>query len=101
MLQTHRPYLLPSRSRNRKGIVSTRRVNYLPTLRTPVRFWTESPKNNALGSSDYAQLPSELQREVYTLVEQAKQRSGWLVRQTLRTLEIAPATYYRWCRATA
>ncbi len=51
--------------------------------------------------SDYAQLPWELQREVNTLVEQAKQRSGWPVRQTLRALEIVLATYYRWCRATA
>ncbi len=51
--------------------------------------------------SDYAQLPSELQREVNTLVDQAKQRSGWPVRQTLRALEMAPATYYRWCRAMA
>ncbi len=51
--------------------------------------------------SDYAQLPSELQREVNTLVEQAKKRSRWPVRQTLRALEIAPGTYYRWCRAMA
>ncbi len=51
--------------------------------------------------SDYAQLPSELQREVNTLVEQAKQRSGWPVRQTLRALEIAPATYDSWCRVMA
>ena len=48
--------------------------------------------------SDYAQLPSELQHEVQALVEQAKKRSGWPVRQTLRALEIAPATYHRWCR---
>ncbi len=51
--------------------------------------------------SDYAQLPSELQREVNTLVEQAQKRSRWPVRQTLRALEIAPGTYYRWCHAPA
>lgn len=51
--------------------------------------------------SDYAQLPPELQREVKALVEQTKQRSGWPVQQTLRALEIGPATYYRWCRAMA
>ncbi len=51
--------------------------------------------------SDYAQLPWELQREVKALVEQTKQRSGWPVSQTLRALEIAPATHYRWCRAMA
>ena len=50
--------------------------------------------------SDYAQLPSELQREVQALVEQTKDRSDWLVKQTLRSLEIAPATYYRWRRTT-
>jgi len=51
--------------------------------------------------SDHAQLPPELRREVKALVEQTKQRSGWPVRQTLRALEIAPATYYRWWRAMA
>jgi transposase InsO family protein len=51
--------------------------------------------------SDYAQLPPELQHEVQALVEQAKKRSGWPVRQTLRALEIAPATYHRWCRTMA
>ncbi len=44
------------------------------------------------------QLPLELQDEVKVLVEQAKKRSRWPVRQTLRALEIAPGTYYRWCR---
>ena len=51
--------------------------------------------------SDYAQLPPELQREVNVLVEQTKKRSGWPVWQTLQALEIAPGTYYRWCRAMA
>ncbi len=51
--------------------------------------------------SDHAQLPSELQDEVKVLVEQTKQRSRWPVRQTLRALEIAPGTYYRWCRRPA
>ena len=51
--------------------------------------------------SDYAQLPLELQGEVNALVEQTKKRSRWPVRQTLRALEIAPGTYYRWCRAMA
>lgn len=47
------------------------------------------------------QLPSELQHEVNTLVEQTKERSRWPVRQTLKALAIAPATYYRWCRRMA
>ena len=51
--------------------------------------------------NDYAQLPWELQGEVKALVEQTKKRSGWPVRQTLRALEIAQATYHRWCRAMA
>ncbi len=51
--------------------------------------------------SDYVQLPLELQDEVKVLVEQAKKRSRWPVRQTLRALEIAPGTYYRWCRTPA
>ena len=51
--------------------------------------------------SDHPQLPSELQGEVKVLVEQTKKRSRWPVRQTLRALEIAPGSYYRWCRATA
>ena len=51
--------------------------------------------------SDYAQLPWALQGEVKALVKQAKKRSGWPVQQTLKALEIAPATYYRWCRAMA
>ena len=50
--------------------------------------------------SDYAQLPPELQREVEVLVKQTNRRSGWPVGQTLRSLEVAPATYYRWRRAT-
>ncbi len=47
------------------------------------------------------QLPLELQGEVKVLVEQTKRRSRWPVRQTLRALEIAPGTYYRWCRMPA
>ena len=43
----------------------------------------------------------ELQREVKTVVEQTKRRSGWAVRKTLRALEIRPASYYRWCRPEA
>src|SRR6185436_9699769 len=54
------------------------------------------PKKNALGLSDHAQLPAELQREVQFVVKQARDRSGWSVVRTLRHLEIAPATYYRW-----
>ncbi len=51
--------------------------------------------------SDYAQLPWELQHEVNVLVKQTKTRSDWSIRQTLRALEISPATYYRWYRAMA
>ncbi len=51
--------------------------------------------------SDHAQLPRELQREVQTLVEQTKQRSGFPVRRTLAALEIPPGSYYRWCRSMA
>ncbi len=51
--------------------------------------------------SDHPQLPVELQSEVKVLVKQTKQRSGWPARQTLGALEIAPGTYYRWCRARA
>jgi transposase InsO family protein len=51
--------------------------------------------------SDYAQLPWELQHEVNALVKQTKIRSDWSIRQTLRALEISPATYYRWHRAMA
>ena len=51
--------------------------------------------------SDYAELPWELQHQVNVLVEQTKQRSGWPAQRTLGALDIAPATYYRWCRAVA
>ena len=51
--------------------------------------------------SDHPQFPSELRGEVKVLVEQTKQRSRWPVRQTLRALEIAPGTYYRWSRMPA
>jgi transposase InsO family protein len=37
-----------------------------------------------------------LQREVLALVQQAKQRSGWPVRRSLRILEIPPGSFYRW-----
>jgi transposase InsO family protein len=51
--------------------------------------------------SDHAQLPGELQREVQAVVKQTQIRSGWPVRQVLRHLEIAPATYYRWPKRTS
>lgn len=51
--------------------------------------------------TDHAQLSVELQREVQTLVEQTKQRSGFPVRRTLAALEIPPGSYYRWCRSLA
>jgi len=51
--------------------------------------------------SDHPQLPPELQREVMALVTQTRQRSGWPARRTLRTLEIVPASYYRWRRQAA
>jgi putative transposase len=41
----------------------------------------------------------ELQRQVKAMVDQTRERSGWPVRRTLQTLEVSPATYYRWCRA--
>jgi transposase InsO family protein len=37
-----------------------------------------------------------LQREVQTIVQEAKRRSGWPVRRTLRALDVSPASYYRW-----
>jgi transposase InsO family protein len=37
-----------------------------------------------------------LQREVQTVVEQTKRRSGWSVRRTLRALGVSAASYYRW-----
>jgi transposase InsO family protein len=43
----------------------------------------------------------ELQGEVKRLVRQTKQRSRWPVRQTLKALEIAPGSYYRWCHSWA
>lgn len=38
----------------------------------------------------------ELQGEVQTIVNQAKRRSGWPVRRTLKALGVSPASYYRW-----
>jgi transposase InsO family protein len=37
-----------------------------------------------------------LQREVQTIVDQTKRRSGWSARRTLRQLDVSPASYYRW-----
>lgn len=37
-----------------------------------------------------------MQREVQTIVEGTKRRSGWSVRRTLRALDVSPASYYRW-----
>jgi putative transposase len=46
-------------------------------------------------------LPAELQRQVYAAVKQAKERSGWPARRTLRALGIPRRTYYRWLREEA
>ena len=48
--------------------------------------------------SDHAQLPVELQEEVITVVQETRQRSGWPTRRTLQALDVAPASYYRWCQ---
>lgn len=39
-----------------------------------------------------------MQRQVQATVAEAKRRSGWSVRQTLRRLGVSPASYYRWRR---
>lgn len=51
--------------------------------------------------TDHPQLPLELQREVQTLVQTTKDRSGWPVRRTLAALDIAPGSYYRWLPSAA
>jgi putative transposase len=43
-------------------------------------------------------LPAELQREVETLVQQTRQRSGWSARETLSALGVSRASYYRWLK---
>lgn len=45
-------------------------------------------------------MPPELQREMVSLVEQTKQRSGWSVGKALAVLEIPRSTYQRWRQAT-
>src|SRR5690606_734148 len=55
-------------------------------------------KKNVLGLEDYGQLPAELQREVETLVQQTRQRSGWSARETLSALGVSRASYYRWLK---
>jgi transposase InsO family protein len=42
-----------------------------------------------------------LQRQVQAVVEQAKARSEWPARRTLRQLGIPPTSYYRWLREQA
>jgi putative transposase len=42
-----------------------------------------------------------LQRQVYAIVVQAKERSRWAVRRTLAVLGIARTTYHRWLREEA
>ncbi|MEX2287871.1 MAG: helix-turn-helix domain-containing protein, partial [Planctomycetaceae bacterium] len=41
-------------------------------------------------------MPAELQREVHAVVQEARRRSGWPVRRTLKQLGVSPASYYRW-----
>ena len=40
-----------------------------------------------------------MQREIVSLVEQTKRRSGWSANQTLEVLEIARSTYQRWVKS--
>jgi transposase InsO family protein len=42
-----------------------------------------------------------LQRQVHAVVEQAKTRSQWSARRTLKALGIPPTSYYRWLREEA
>jgi putative transposase len=46
-------------------------------------------------------MPVELQERVHEEVQQARERSGWPARRTLRTLGVSPASYYRWRRAAS
>jgi hypothetical protein len=46
----------------------------------------------ALGLVDHGQLPGEL----HDLVEQAKRRSFWRVRRSLKQLGVSSPTYYCW-----
>jgi putative transposase len=50
---------------------------------------------------DHGQTPPELQHEVHTLVEQAKERSGWPAKRTLGALGIPRGSYYRWVQEQA
>lgn len=47
------------------------------------------------------QVPPELQREMVSVVEQTRQRSGWSVGKALTVLEIPRSTYQRWRQASA
>src|SRR5690606_24868417 len=58
-------------------------------------------KKNAFGLEDQAQVPPELQKRVYDLVQETKQRSGWPVRRTLGSLGVSRTSYYRWLREEA
>ena len=46
-------------------------------------------------------MPAELQQRVHAEVLQARQRSGWSVRQALSVLGISATSYYRWLREEA
>ena len=47
------------------------------------------------------QVPPELQREMVSLIEQTKRRSGWSAGRTLEVLAISRSTYQRWLQSTA
>jgi putative transposase len=40
-----------------------------------------------------------LQRAVHAAVQEAKRRSGWSIKRTLKQLGVSPASYYRWRQA--
>lgn len=46
-------------------------------------------------------MPAELQQQVQATVHEAKGRSGWSARRTLRQLGVSPASYYRWRKTAA
>ena len=50
---------------------------------------------------DHGQVPAELQGQVHEVVREAKRRSGWPVRRSLRALGVSPTSYYRWLRERA